>query len=439
MKRLEFARRDLLRKLGLGAACLPLLRSGGARAATDPPRRRLVLLQLTEGYRQQSWRPTTGSLVNRALPATVSAFEPWRARTIFLPDLTNPSAGKAGRGAYGVMFYGLGATGGSYKEPTGPTLDQVVAAGLPRGPGQRPSLNLGVQIDRAPRATLAPGGSRCFWTGAGRSITPLADPRAVYRDLFAGGAPQDASVKRLVARRKSILDYVGTSLEGFRDRAPLEDRGAIDSHLAALRSLESQLRPGDAAAFCGTAPPDELNLDDGAQYPRIMDAHLKLIVAALKCGVTSVATLQTGDAEGRNVNASFVPGIPSTGSPYKSAFRTWYDLAHNPILAGTDHKRMLETWFMERFSAFLTDLQAVSEAGQTLLDSTTVVIANFVDDGITQNAQKAPWMVVAKPGGTLATGQCLPGGSSIAGVMAGICEELGVSHGYGEAAPGLKA
>jgi len=69
----EMGRRDLLKSLGVGMGCLPLLQSSFASAATTP--KRLIIVASTEGYRQQYWRPMDGSLMNQTLPDSSSPLE----------------------------------------------------------------------------------------------------------------------------------------------------------------------------------------------------------------------------------------------------------------------------------------------------------------------------------------------------------------------------
>ena len=55
MKNWELARRDLLKTLGVGAACLPMLRSSKAWAAgvKNP-----FVIHATAGYWMPLWKPT---------------------------------------------------------------------------------------------------------------------------------------------------------------------------------------------------------------------------------------------------------------------------------------------------------------------------------------------------------------------------------------------
>jgi len=50
----KLARRDLLKTLGVGAACIPLLTADRARAAGKDSVKLIVILT-SEGYRQQYW------------------------------------------------------------------------------------------------------------------------------------------------------------------------------------------------------------------------------------------------------------------------------------------------------------------------------------------------------------------------------------------------
>ena len=63
MKNWNLARRDLLKSLGIGAACLPLLRATKSYAAAADAPQRFMVLQMSEGLRQTYWKPPAGSLM----------------------------------------------------------------------------------------------------------------------------------------------------------------------------------------------------------------------------------------------------------------------------------------------------------------------------------------------------------------------------------------
>jgi hypothetical protein len=440
MKNWHLARRDLLKQLGVGAACLPLLRAKRSWGAAAGANKRLMVLQMSEGYRQQFWKPNTGSLTTQALPPTLMPLEPHKAELIVAPDMSNPSVGSSGHSTYGCIAYGKGATGSGYKEPTGPTFDQVAASGLPKPSSGRKSLHLWVQMHLPPQPTTQPGGTHCFWADQGQPMNPQGDPFLVYKDLFAGGefnkAADPAAVARLMANKKSLLDYVGTSLDDFRKSLGPEDRVSIDAHFGAIRDLEMQLQAEatNTSGSCASAAPPMLDINDRANYAKIQQAHFAIMVSALKCGVTNVATLQQGDSSGNSINfGAFVPGLPEKSkNNYKSPYRNWHDLGHNPVMDGQDHKRIVDTWFMARFGELFATMKAVPEEGGSLFDHTIVVITNHMQDGANHDGQKNPLMVAAGKATGLTTGQCVASaGKGVGMLYADVLTALGVPHTYG--------
>ncbi len=434
----QIERRTLLKQLGVGAACLPLLRASKSFAQTTASPFRLMVLQMSEGYRQQYWKPATGPL--NQLPMTLTPLEAHKQDMIICPDMSNPGIGAGGHGSYGVIYYGKGATGSGYKEPTGPTFDQVAAAGLPKPASGFKSLHTWVQLELPPRSTTSPGGSHCFWTGQGAPINPVSDPYALYKQVFAGGdfntMADPAAIKRLMANRKSILDFVGSNLDDFKKRLGTEDRNAIDAHFQAVRELETQLQASASSntGGCG-ATPNMIDITDRAQYPNIQKAHLNLMVAALKCGVTNVATIQHGDSSGNSINfGAFVPGLPALSkNNYKSPYRNWHDLGHSPIQDGKDHKQMTDQWFMGRFAELFAQMKQIPEGeGGSLFDRTVVVIGNHMQEGANHNAQKNPMMVFAGKALKMKTGQCAPtDGKGVGQLYADVLTALKVQHSYG--------
>jgi hypothetical protein len=431
------ARRELLRKLGLGAACLPLLRATRAHALPQPTKK-LICVVAIHGYRQSAWKPAVGSLVDQTLPPSVAPLESHKADLLFATGLAN--RGGSGDAGYGTLFWGLpDVVGTTYVEPNGKTLDQVVADGLPRPLGGRPTLNLAVQTDLPPVATALPGGRCAFWAGPGQPINPLLDPLPVYLELF-GGSPSTidaAQASRLIFQRKSVLDYVGGSLERFAHRVGTDDKMAIQRHIQAIRELETNLSQFSAGACTPSAPPP-IKADDPTAYLAVLKAHFDLMVAALSCGVTRVATLQLADAIGRNVNVFGSMGI---GPPMAAAnYRTWADLAHNPVLDGVDWKQKLDQWWMTRYAELIARMKNTPDAnGTTLFDNSVIVWANPVEDS-NHDSSKMPWLLAGSCGGAFKTGQsAATAGTNSSGVLAAICTAMGVTGPFGTPTRGLLA
>jgi hypothetical protein len=449
----KLARRDLLKSLGVGAACLPLLSAGRARGAGKDSVKLIVILT-SEGYRQQYWKPAAGPLTG-TLPDSLTPLDAHKSELIVMPDMSNPGFGtgaSGGHGSYGSIFYGLDPGRVSYKVPKGSSFDQVVAAALPKNASGRQTLPLAIQLERSPQSNpSSPASNRAFWKG-GQPINPVEDPYQVYNEIFAGGAaaaapgmnasPADmAAVQKLMLRRKSILDYVGRTLDGFKMRLGSEDRAAIDAHHQSIRDLELQLQSTGVSAGgkCSPHAGSMIDINDGSKYPDILDAHLSLMVDALKCGITRIASMQTSDSSGNNINFAFVPGVPPKGTGYKTAFRNYHDLGHNPVLGGVDHKRIVDKWFMQQLATLLDRMKAVPEDGGTMLDNSIVLFGNHMQDGSNHDASRIPWIMAGKGGGYFKTGQSLPDGKPTNGIMTEICNAFGVTSPFGYNIPEVRS
>jgi hypothetical protein len=456
MKNWDLGRRDLLKHLGLGAAMLPLLRTSKSWAqAGGAPQKKLILILASEGYIIESWKPKTGNLADQTLPESSSPLEPYKSYVNFLHPLTNPSYTGAisGHQAYATIFYGGKNGGGQYPEPTGPTLDQVVANALPMAPGGRKTLAYQVQVDRTPTSG-GRGASRCFYSGPGQAINPELNPFKTYQTLFAGMAPAmgsapDPAVMRLFARRKSVLDYVGDSLTRFKNRVASEDAKLIEGHLSSIRSLESELvavaegkGPKATVANPGMMTDEDILGGPNANkmFPDIMHAYMDMIIAGLSAGVSHVGTLQLSDATGKQVSfGSFVPDIPEKGTGYKTPYRNWHDLGHNPILGGKNHKTIADKWCMAEFAAFIKKLQGIAEPGGTMLDNSLIVWGNHMENGSNHVTQKTPWVTAGKAGGAIKTGLCVGEGRSTADAINEFTRAFGAMPQVGSGFPELHA
>jgi hypothetical protein len=446
MKNWDLARRDLLKSLGIGVACLPILHSSKVWAQAGG-NRRFAIVHATAGFWQANWRPNAGSLMSQTLPSSSAPLEPHKADLVFMHSMANPNypvGANWGHECYGTIYWGgpQKAPGGSkYQEPQGKTLDQWIAEGLPKA--TRLSLNFQVQVDRLPSSGTT-GSSRCFWRGTGQPINPELNPAKTYAALFAGMAPAptmtgpDPAVGKMLAQRKSLLDYVGTSLEKFKVKVGKEDKPVIDGHLQSIRDLEVEIAgtgggggsmPGRGQATDPGAFEDSAIMSDAALFPKIMNAYTDMMVAALKSGVTRVATLQLSNSSGNQLNfGAFVEGIPPKGTGYKSAFRNWHDLGHNPVMNGQNHKIIVDKWCMQKYADLITKMKGVQEPGGTMLSNSLVLWGNHMESGDNHHSQRIPWILAGQGGGgsVIKSGTCTSGGT-ISNAMADICKVMGVA------------
>jgi hypothetical protein len=427
----ELRRRDVLKALGVGMGCLPLLQSSRGSAAGAAPRR-LLIVAATEGYRQQYWRPMDGPLAGQTLPDSSSPLEPHKADVIFMPGLTHPTFTG---GAHGAFPNHLSVTNSGVKEyrvPTSATFDQVVGPPLAMANNlQMATLNLGILSDKGIMGEGA-NSRYCFAKGKDQIVVPEQDPWKTYARIFGGAGAQpaqpDAAVMRLLSQKKSILDYVGKDLDNFASRVGKDDGEIVRGHLTAIRDLEKDLSTVRAdASVCGGTASMPVDATMAINYPATFKVSLDLMVAALKCDVTRVAAIQMVDAGGANLPWNFLPGIPEKGAGFHTRLRNWHDMGHNPMLNGVDHKRMADKWCMQQLAELIVRMKAIPEEGGTMLSNSVILWTNHMEDGQNHNCQKLPWILAGQAGGYFKTGQCAQSaGKPLNGVLADVANAIGV-------------
>jgi hypothetical protein len=431
----DLRRRDLLKTLGVGVGCLPLLYSSKAWAAgTSGAPKKLVIIATTEGYRMTTWRPKDGSLLTQTLPDSSSAMEPHKADLIYMTGLTHPTFGGPRHGGFPTQLTAGPNSGvNEYRVAWSQSIDQAVGSAIAKTASlPRTTLNLGVLSSQG---IMGEGNNSkwCIYKGKDQPVLPEQDPWKTYGDIFAGAIPNTTSavtptstqsaVTKMMAQRKSILDYVGTDLEKFATRLGTDDKALIGGHLQAVRDLEKSLQalpstPGTMAAACGVVPGGSVAATDPLNYATLVKVQMDLMIAALQCGVTRVVTLQMVDAGGTHIPFNFLPGISGMGFN-GSSLRTWHDLSHNPLTGNVDMKSMVDKWCMGQFASVLDRMKAIAEPGGTMLSNSAVLITNHMEDGSNHDTQKLPWMLAGSCQGYFKTGQCaVTAGNPIGGVLA---------------------
>jgi len=394
----RLSRRQLLQHLGVGAAAapfLPLLRARGQDALYP---KRLVLFYTPHGTVYENWKPNGGER-DFSLSPILGSLERHRDRLNVLDGLRiqhsrvpapphTEGMGLVWTGSH----LGQGNTFMIQDYPIdwveGPSVDQVVAQRIGGETAYR-SLELGVKS-----AGSSPT-SRMIYAGARQPVQPEADPARAFDRLFGGAVPGSAPDPAVVARmqrRASVLDVVAGQLTALQPRVARDDRLKIDAHLTALRALEQ--RTMYQPATC--APPERGSADD---IPRLLELQTDLLVSALACDRTRVASIQLRFGDNDNDPYTWL-GIQ----------RGHHDISHDGDSNVTSRAELtsIYTWYADRFAELLDKLAAVEEgAGGTLLDNTLVVWGSEIGKGNSHAFERVPFVLAGAAGGSLPTGRYL--------------------------------
>lgn len=406
-------RRDVLRGLGLGLVAAPflnLLSAPRTRAAGDTIARRLVVFFSPNGTVPTHWRPSGGETdFTFPVGSVLEPLTPIRDQLIVVDGLDFYGADNH-EGGMAAMLTGNGA--GS-DESAGMSVDQFVAAKI--GQDTRfASLEFGVQTS----AWGAGVQTRMSYAGPGQLVSPDDDPGHAYSRLFGDFMGGDQAAAALRARRQRVVDLLVDEASALRARLGTEERPKLDAHLEALAKVEKGLMGG---AGCGLPPqPDPLNSQDNASFPAVTSAQIDLMVTALACDMTRVASLQCSHTVSPTV-CSWVNGITEGH----------HSLSHidDSNMAGVGQFIACERWFAEQFLYLVQQLAATPEAdgSGSLLDNSVVLWAKEMGDSRAHVCKGVPFVLAGGAGGRFKTGRYLQyAGDTHGKLLVSICQAMGV-------------
>jgi len=255
-------------------------------------------------------------------------------------------------------------------------------------------------LTRFPSLTLAVNGAArsLSWTGSGVAIPPEERASEVFNDLFLQGTPEqvEAQVHRLDTGR-SILDAVGTQAKDLQREVGARDRTRLDQYFTSVRDLEHRLqesrewerRPKPVVNYAVPA-----DLTNPAQYMDKVKAMYDLARLAFETDSTRAITLM--------LNSVATPVVTIPGETITDSY---HNLSHH---GKTDEKlaqlKVLDQWHMKLLADLFSDLKAVDEGGEPLLDRTMILYGSNLGDANAHSTVNLPTLIA---GGGFRHGQHL--------------------------------
>jgi hypothetical protein len=236
--------------------------------------------------------------------------------------------------------------------------------------------------------------ARMIYSGANQPLPPMEDPVAAFQRVFSGATLSAAQTAILLQRRQSVLDYVQTSLGNLAPRVSSDDRVRVQQHQDSVRQIEKQLLAQTGA--CSPPTVSSMDLKNIANYPAIGKTQMDLLVAALACDQTRIASLQWSHS---------VSDIPM---PWLNISTGHHTLSHTPDTDTVSQASLVQinTWYAQQFAYLLKGLDSVMESdGSTLLDNCMVIWINELAKGNIHSHQPLPIVVAGSCGGALRTGR----------------------------------
>ena len=392
---------------------------GESRAGSGDLNKRLVVFFTPNGTVHKHWRPQGSGESFSFAPGSILEPLAKHKSKVLVCDGIDYKATDNHEGGMAAMLTG---GGGAASSSGGMSVDQLVASKIGQGT-KFASLELGVQ-------TSAWGGNvqtRMSYLGPGVYAPPDDSPKSVYKRMFGDVSADPAAAFQLLARKKSVLDLVNGEIKDLRKRVGKAERDKLDAHLASLQKVEAGLQAGAAPTCDAPGAPLDLDPYDNASFPAIGKAQMDLLVLALACGMTRVASLQWNHTVG--------PAVFS----WLGLSEGHHALSHHDDsnVQGVADFVKAERWYTGQFVYLLDALAATPDPeGGSLLDSTLVVWCKEMGDGRLHDCKSVPWVLAG--GKTFSLGRYVDfGGAAHQKLLVSICQAMGLENQtFGDATKG---
>ncbi len=389
-------RRQLLRALGISAGVAPLVPAlnGWATPASRP--RRLLLVFSGNGMVPERFWPKGGEK-DFSFPAgnVLEPLEPFREDLVIFKGLKRKvhKLGGAHERAMGALWTGCrlnpGSQFGGGGWPSGPSVDQIIARGMPKG-ADFASLEVGVQ----PFGPGAKGGTmqHMCYAGSNQPVPSEGSPYKLFDRLFGAlpGADQ-GDFERIRAERRSVMDVVHRELTAIGGKIGKDDKMKVDSHLEAVRAIERRLESRPPSSCEIRTPAGLVDVDANENFPMLCKLQSDLLVSAFACDRTRVASLQWS----RSFSMIRHTWLGSNEGHHTLS----HDQNERSILGDIVH------FYMGQLAYLLGEMKKVPEGDGTLLDNTLVVYCNELHTGWDHKAGPVPTVMAGSMGGLVKTGR----------------------------------
>jgi hypothetical protein len=398
-RRWLISRRALLG--GISAAGVASLVPRGFARAQAAPQPRLLVVHVPEGMWNGAQRPQAGGT---NLGPIFEALQPFQSKILVLNNLSMKSRdkGPGGDGHHrGVPHMFTGIEMQDENLAGGPSIDQKIAKAI-GGSSRFESLQFAVRI------VYSDTNGRPIWSAPGRVVSAMQSPFEAYTRLFGNAVPMTMTTtgsstpdKPTVDLRKSALDNALDEFNSLRPLLSASDRERLSTYQDSLRDVEKRLAgvaSVPAGANCPPAKPGTtFDVKAEANYPKVGQLQMDMIVNAFQCGLTRVASLQWGNSNDQCTYSWL--GVNTLG----------HDMAHNNNNCDPSGAKKLKTyrWYSEQFAYLLGKLDAISEGSGTMLDNTVILWASEFGESNGHSPNNLLWLLMGNAGGQFRTGRIL--------------------------------
>lgn len=337
--------------------------------------KRVIFVYTPDGAPGGLWLPS-GSGSSMTLNSATKAYESVKTYCAFR------SATMARGGGHGNTHQVLGT--GSYDQDwKGDTMDVQIGT-LYGQTSPFANVALGVQSNV--------GNQGLIGRKSGQAFPSEDSPAAAYKRLFSGASSGGSTGGTDPnAALKSVLELNQQALSSLKTKLGTLEKDRLDAHASALTRISSRLSASETSTSgsCGSVNynPSGYPTDGGTANAFRGQAELQaeILVQAMACGLTKVATLQLA-----NHQATWV----GHNTTYKN------DHHQSCHAAGKPEQAEMVNYLSGCVAFLIQRLAAVSDPvnGGKMIDHTLVVQVSDMGDGADHSAGNAPNMIAGGSG-----------------------------------------
>src|SRR3954462_7414558 len=256
------------------------------------------------------------------------------------------------------------------------------------------------------------------WASPSQPLPMIRDPRLVFDQLFGVGAtPAERKERR--EEDRSILDWLGTSVNRLKKDLGTADRARLDDYLEDVREIERRIQKVEAYNTSGE--PREL---PGAPIgvPDSFTEHAKLMFDLQALAFASDLTRVFAFKLGRDASNRVYPE-----SGFKGAF-------HSASHHQEKEDRILDFAKINKYHVslvpyFLEKLQNTHDGdGTNVLDNPVIIFGSPLGDSNVPNHKRVPMFIAGHAGGALKGNMHVKAaeGTPMANAMLTVAHKLGL-------------
>ena len=392
------SRRTILRGAGVAMA-LPWLESipvwGAENDAPSAPPKRFAALFMACGINSDHWW-AKGSGEQMELGKTLEPLAPLKKKLNVISGLFNKSAVGVGihPGQTGNILSGAALQKGAELKGS-ISMDQVLARAIGQETVQ-PSMVLGCEqpITGYHETNFSMAySSHISWQNATSPVPMEVYPSLAFDSLFDNRGNR---------RNKSVLDRVQEHAASLSRDMSAADKARLDEYLSSVREVEKRIDPArtekqkaEERARDRDKPVAMMERPDNGLPEDIRD-HMRLMCDIIALGFqtdkTRVATLLLC----RDISGLFYP--------FLDARKAHHSASHDDL---SDEYERISRYYVSQLAYLAGRLDAMPEAGGTVLDNTCLVFLSNMWSGSKHDSTKLPLVQVGGLGGTIETGRVL--------------------------------